>query len=70
MLGTVTRTPISPAPPMPVQASPATRWTLPELRDVLVAIGDREELATGDERTRLRRSRLRLEAELADLLGE
>lgn len=42
--------------------------TVPELEDLLIAIGDREDLAGPDERARLIRGRRALEAELVRLL--
>jgi len=54
----------------PARRPAGERLELADLDAGLTAIGDREDLAGPDERARLRRVRLDLEARAADLLAE
>jgi hypothetical protein len=64
-------TPFLPARPHGLTPEKPLGLTVPELNDVLVAIGDREAIASStQERARLRRSRARFERVLSDLLAE
>lgn len=78
MAATDTRTPdlelvLTPAPAFPLAGpvdTPALGLELPDLEELLFAIGDREDHATLDERARLARARRALERELARILAQ
>lgn len=56
--------------PAPPPAARGLGLTLPDLEELLLAVGDREDTVGTDARARLARGRIALEAELTRLLAE